>query len=478
MKMHTAALAAAEKHVRYELGLKAAAEDAKRRQQQEAAQAKFAAELARREYEAEEIRKERMAAEEAYWVDYARIPGVWHRYETGDAKRRKLIADNCAWMLERHAEEEDGFIDFHNLPFEGRVLFLPVFLGLDVGGAFPHYDFDRSNPAACEFIYVHRRGPAEVERWQAKSALVDLYLDDKWTFERRDATSIVLRRKPKLGDVIPFSPALIRPGEVLFGVDQDTGQPYYVPLAKLTHVLVGGQSGVGKSVLLNQCLRSLLANLDLIDELILVDLKGGVELSRYKALSPKIRFVKSYDELPDLADGLVKLMYERLDGLERCGELAVRSGFRIVIIDEFAAIQQRTFKTREEKERHAALIANLNLLAQQARAAGIKLWAQLQKPTADNMDSNFRTNLQSVICFFMPSKVNATSMFGELDGLPADPTKLGKGEFVFRDDAQNRTVLLKSTYCDEQDIAGLAQCVHPDHRMPVTNRAHAKGAPR
>lgn len=119
-------------------------------------------------------------------------------------------------------------------------------------------------------------------------------------------------------------------------------------------------------------------------------------------------------------------------------------------------------RTKEEKERHQSLLANLNLLSQQARAAGIKLWAQLQKPTADNMDTSFRTNLQSVLCFFMPAKTNASAMFGELEGLPADPTTLGKGEFIFRDDAQNRTVLLKSTYCDEHDIAGLKACVREE----------------
>jgi DNA segregation ATPase FtsK/SpoIIIE-like protein len=357
-------------------------------------------------------------------------------------------------------------LDFHCLPFEGKLLFLAAYLDLKVGGSYPRYDFERSNPVAGEYVFVSHHGPADPGRWQEDLPLVDRYLGGRWKVEPLDGTSLVLSKLPELPALIPFTQDLLRKGEVLLGFDQMTGAPYYVPLTKLTHVLVGGQSCVGKSVLLNQCLRSLLANLDVIDELVLVDLKGGVELSRYKALSPKIRFIKHYDELPELAERLVATMYERLDELEKRGELAVKSGFRIVIIDEFAAIQQRTFKSKDEKERHQTLLANLNLLSQQARAAGIKLWAQLQKPTADNMDTNFRTNLQSVLCFFMPSKLNAASMFGELDGLPADPTKLGKGEFVFRDDGQNRTVLLKAAYCDEHDIEGLKACVHPDYRMP------------
>lgn len=401
--------------------------------------------------------------------DYSHLDGVLARWKTGCALRRQFIHDHFIATLRNH-ESDERRIDFHSLPFEGKLIYLPAFLDIKVGGSIPRYDFARSNPASHEFVYVTHHGPADAARWRALLPLANRYLGDAWKVEPLDGTSLVLSKMPVLPNIIPFAHNLLRKGEVLFGFDQMTAAPYYVPLAKLTHVLVGGQSGVGKSVLLNQCLRSLLFNLDLIDELVLVDLKGGVELSRYKALSPKIRFIKSYDDLPELAENLVTTMYERLDDLEQRGELAVRNGFRIVIIDEFAAIQQRTFKGKEDKERHQALLANLNLLSQQARAAGIKLWAQLQKPTADNMDTSFRTNLQSVLCFFMPVKANAASMFGELEGLPADPTLLGKGEFVFRDDAQNRTVLLKSAFCDEQDIDGLRAAVHPDHRPPTPSK--------
>lgn len=439
---------------------------------------KAAEEARRRQAEIEQIERERRYAEQSREADRieairaseqpaegnAHLSGVFARYKTGCEVRRKAIRETYEGTIRHHGGWSR--IDFHELPFEGKILFLAPYLDLQVGGAYPRLDLVRSNPVAHEYVFVTHHGPADPERWRDLLPLVNRYLGGAWTVEPLDGTSLVLSRMPELPAVIPFDASLLRRGEILLGIEQTTGQPYYVPLSRLTHVLVGGQSGVGKSVLLNQCLRSLLFNLDLIDELVLVDLKGGVELSRYKDLSPKVRVVKSYDDLPELAERLVATMYERLAALERQGELAVKSGFRLVIIDEFAAIQQRTFRSKEDKERHAGLIANLNLLAQQARAAGIKLWAQLQKPTADNMDTSFRTNLQSVVCFYMPSKINATSMFGELDGLPADPTRLGKGEFVLRDDAQNRTVLLKSTFCDEHDIDGLRALVHPDCRMP------------
>ena len=445
----------------------AAAEAKAKSDRENAERQRLEDELAKEAYRAEAIRQSEYALQDNAW-----FKDILGRWQTGCETRRKTITEIYGRTLTLHTDDVTR-IDFHALPFEGRVLYLAAFLDQKVGGSYPRYDFARSNPAANEFVYVTHHGPADAERWTGVLPLINRYLEGTWTVETLDGTSLLLTKRPELPTLIPFRPDMLRKGAVLFGVDQLTAEPYYVPLDKLSHVLVGGQSGVGKSVLLNQCLRSLLFNLDLIDDLILVDLKGGVELSRYKDLSPKIRFVKTYDELPELAEGLVATMYERLAELECRGELSVKSGYRIVIIDEFAAIQQRTFKAKEDKERHAALLANLNLLAQQARATGIKLWAQLQKPTADNMDSNFRTNLQSVLCFFMPSKLNAASMFGELDGLPADPTKLGKGEFVFRDDGQNRTVLLKSTFCDERDIEGLAACMAAAGHEQAVERSDA-----
>lgn len=271
-------------------------------------------------------------------VDLSNLANVLGRWRTGCPTRRETIESSYAQTLDAH-EREDRPIDFHALPFEGWVMFLPAFLDLKVGGSHPRYDFVRSNPPAGEFVFISHRGPADPVRWQPMLPLINRYLGDTWKVDVLDGTSIVLSRRPELPALIHFTPSLLRKGEVLFGFDQLTGHPYYVPLARLTHVLVGGQSGVGKSVLLNQCLRSLLFNLDLIDELVLVDLKGGVELSRYKALSPKIRFIKTYDELPALAEDLVATMYQRLDTLEQNGELQVKTGFRIVIIDEFAAIQ-------------------------------------------------------------------------------------------------------------------------------------------
>lgn len=400
--------------------------------------------------------------------DPAKLTNILTVFKQGDETRQNEIRTNFDWVLRRHLDE-DSRIDFAGLPFDGKLMFLPAYLGLLVGKDYPRFDFERSDPSSKTFVYVTRHGPADARPWNESLARINRYLGGSWKAIELDGTSIKLWRLPELPAVVPMSPDLFRRGEIFFGFDLATGQPYYVPLTKMTHTLVGGQSGVGKSVMLNQCLRSMLFNLDLIDELILVDLKR-VELGRYDGLSPKITVVRTYEELPALVERVLNKMYERLEDLEKRGELSVKSGFTVLVIDEYASIEQQVANGKEETATKKALTANLVKLSQLGRAAGIRLWAQLQKPTLDNMDSSFRTNLQSVVCFYMPAKNNATQLFGDLEGLPADPTSLNRGEFIFQDDGQNRTVHLKAAMCDEHDIEGLRAAVHPDYRPPVLGK--------
>ena len=410
--------------------------------------------------------QERMVAarrdEVNFLNDPAKLSNILSVFKKGDDTHQNEIRENFDWMLRRH-HDEDSKIDFAGLPFDGKVMFLPAYLGLLVGKDYPRFDFERSDPTSGSYVYVTRHGPADARPWNDSQARINRYLGGSWKATELDGTSIRLWRLPELPAVVPMTPELFRRGEIFFGFDLATGQPYYVPLAKMTHMLVGGQSGVGKSVMLNQCLRSMLFNLDLIDELILVDLKR-VELGRYEGLSPKVTVVRTYEELPALVERVLEKMYRRLEELEQRGELSVKSGFTVLVIDEYASIEQQVVNGKEETAAKKALTANLVKLSQLGRAAGIRLWAQLQKPTLDNMDSSFRTNLQSVVCFYMPSKTNATQMFGDLEGLPANPTTLNRGEFIFQDDGQNRTVHLKAAMCDEHDIEGLRAAVHVEHR--------------
>lgn len=98
----------------------------------------------------------------------------------------------------------------------------------------------------------------------------------------------------------------LQEGYIFYGHSKD-GR-YYTPIDDLTHSICVGESGSGKSNLMNLQIYSLLHNIDYIEYLIFVDLKG-VELSRYKV--PKSLFIDNIQDVDTLFDELKTVMYQR-----------------------------------------------------------------------------------------------------------------------------------------------------------------------
>ncbi len=243
-------------------------------------------------------------------------------------------------------------------------------------------------------------------------------------------------------------------GQLYFGEDMTEPGGLWVEISRLTHVLVMGISGMGKSVLLNQVLQGVAYNEELFERVYLVDLKGGVELNEYSDLGEKFRVVYEYEKLLPLVRELVGLVKSRLDWMRENRTKKHPGGYILFVVDEFAQIQLAQARTKEEKQDKDELLAGLNVLSMLGRAAGLVIWTQLQKATTDAMDSSFRTNLQSSICFRVQNKTIAASMFGSTDELKQDPTRLRRGQFIFYDDRAGETYYLQARMMKEKGSIG------------------------
>lgn len=386
-----------------------------------------------------------------------RLAGIAALYQRTDAETRRMIDVRYRYLLANILEApgtglKPVKLDFDALPSSARCAVLTPYLKLVVGHAFPHLDLAHSNPERGILVYVHTGGPVPLAEWTQHLPAISAYLGGTYQITKSTSTTITLAQHTPLPEVIPFDVRYLKHDQVFYGFDVVTRAPVYVPLTAMTHTLTAGQSGSGKSVFLNQILLSLLFNIDRLDGLTLVDLKGGVELGFYAGVHPKIHVITDYDALPDVAAELVATMQDRLAQLRASGQRAATSNFHFLVIDEYAAIQFQTFAKKEAKDSHKKLLADLNLLAAQARAPGIKLWAQLQKPTADAMDTSFRTNLQSIAAFKIPN-INASVIFDGLKDMPVKPSDLRKGQCVLSLDGQPDRVVQSCLVPDTIDLA-------------------------
>ena len=233
-----------------------------------------------------------------------------------------------------------------------------------------------------------------------------------------------------------------------FAIGKDiSGEAVIGELNKMPHLLIAGQTGSGKSVMINTLLTSLLYRNSPSDmKLILVDPKQ-VEMAPYEdiphLLTPvitepektisalkwavnemqrrysllaeeKLRDIKSYNE--KIQAHATKISVADEDGnVHQHDEGAMP--YIVIVIDELADLMMVAARDVE------ALIVRL---AQKARAVGIHLVLATQRPSVDVITGLIKANIPARIAFTVASQVDSRTI---LDQIGAEKL-LGQGDML------------------------------------------------
>jgi S-DNA-T family DNA segregation ATPase FtsK/SpoIIIE len=208
-----------------------------------------------------------------------------------------------------------------------------------------------------------------------------------------------------------------------------TGGPVVGDLDKMPHLLIAGQTGSGKSVMINTLLTSLLYRNSPSDmKLILVDPKQ-VEMGLYKdiphLLSPVIH---QPEKCISALKWAVAEMERRLRAFADVGkrnigeynDLKKEEGmpYIVIVIDELADLMMMAARDVE------ALVVRL---AQKSRAAGIHLVIATQRPSVDVITGLIKANVPARIAFTVVSQVDSRTI---IDQAGAEKL-LGRGDLLF-----------------------------------------------
>jgi S-DNA-T family DNA segregation ATPase FtsK/SpoIIIE len=235
-----------------------------------------------------------------------------------------------------------------------------------------------------------------------------------------------------------------------FAIGKDiSGLPVVGELNKMPHLLVAGQTGSGKSVMINTLLSSLLYRNSPSDmKLILVDPKQ-VEMApyadiphlltpvivepektisalkwsvnemerRYSLLAEKkVRDIKSYNDMIKKSGN--HLSVEDAEGnMQEVDEGTMP--YIVIVIDELADLMMVAARDVE------ALIVRL---AQKARAVGIHLVLATQRPSVDVITGLIKANVPARIAFTVASQVDSRTI---LDTVGAEKL-LGQGDMLMK----------------------------------------------
>lgn len=235
-----------------------------------------------------------------------------------------------------------------------------------------------------------------------ESAL-NIHIDE--IYEGKNCRSVIVKcvdGENRLSDFIEWSENMLSKEcfEIVLG--EGYSGRVSVNISKIPHMLIGGSTGSGKSVLLKlvlmQCVKK-------DAKVYIADFKGGVDfppiwhtkcslLTDEKTLHKVL--VSITDELQSRKQILRTAGVANIDEYNRNAEKKL---FRIVFAcDEIAEVLDKTGLSKQQKDEILKIESELSIIARQGRAFGIHLVLATQRPDAAILNGQIRNNIDTRIC--------------------------------------------------------------------------------
>jgi len=187
---------------------------------------------------------------------------------------------------------------------------------------------------------------------------------------------------------------------LIFGQSR-TGQTK-INLAKIPHILLGGSTGSGKSVLIKllimQCVKK-------DAEVFIADFKGGVDFlpiwhERCNIITEESTLLEVLTALVDELENRKQIFREYgCANISEYNKMNAPKIKRVVFAcDEVAEVLDKTGLSKEAKELVTQIEGKLSIIARQGRAFGIHLILATQRPDATILAGQIRNNIDFRVC--------------------------------------------------------------------------------
>jgi len=264
---------------------------------------------------------------------------------------------------------------------------------------------DRDNPRVT--IWEFRNNSIPLQEWEKRQAAVETALGltiVKMAYAKGKSRVLVyaVPAGDDLPEVLKWKDSYLSSKSFVLVLGESYTGPVTVNLAHIPHILLGGSTGSGKSILLKLLLMQLLHK---GAEVYIADFKGGVDYP--KVWHEKCRMCFTEEDLLYTLEQLTaaleyrkkafkELSYPNIDAYNETAENKLPR--LIFACDEVAEVLDRTGADSERKKLLSQIESRLSTIARQGRAFGIHLILATQRPDATIIPGQIRNNMDFRVC--------------------------------------------------------------------------------
>ena len=256
-------------------------------------------------------------------------------------------------------------------------------------------------------VWEFRNQSIPLQEWEKKRLAIETALGItivKLTYAKGKSRVLVyaVPAGDDLPEVLKWKDSYLSLDSFVLVLGESYTGPVTVNLTHIPHILLGGSTGSGKSVLLKLLLMQALRK---GAEVYIADFKGGVDFP--KVWHEKCRMCFTEEDLCDTLDRLVEELERRESALKALGcpnidaynEIAERPLQRLIFAcDEVAEVLDKTGRSKEDKELLAQIENRLSTIARLGRAFGIHLILATQRPDANIIPGQIKNNMDFRVC--------------------------------------------------------------------------------
>lgn len=264
---------------------------------------------------------------------------------------------------------------------------------------------DKSNPRISVWEFTSQGIPLKV--WEDKQAAIETILNItivkmKYGSGKSRILLYTVPARTDLPEVIDWDDKYLSKQSFILTLGESFTGAVTVDLAKVPHILLGGSTGSGKSVLLKLLLMQAIKKSAVV---CIADFKGGVDFP--PCWHEKCRMCFEEQSTLELLTELVEELQRRKQllaasgqpNIDRYNETTGENLRRYIFAcDEIAEMLDKTGLTKEQKEVVLQIESKLSIIARQGRAFGIHLILATQRPDANVLSGQIKNNVNCRIC--------------------------------------------------------------------------------